>query len=107
LQEISFHDRNEEILGEILGVMRRIASAKNEGKNWAPIDLAKLGQAGINLAWCAGRAALPNQAPARRGKAGKSPGTFNSGWSSHAASVNAGLVLLKDKIPAIPGVNPS
>ena len=40
-QPVSFQDHQEEILGEVLRVLGRIAAATDVGKNGAPISSAK------------------------------------------------------------------
>src|SRR3954468_17326974 len=88
LKKIFVQDHYEEILGQVLGVVRGIAAAINEGENRVPINLAQLGQAGIDLATGTGRATLSNQAPASRNKVSESPRAFSTRRSSHAPSVN-------------------
>ena len=68
LEKISFHDHEEKILRQILSVGRGIAAAINIVKDRAPINLANLGQPGIDLAWGARSDALADQAPTRRHK---------------------------------------
>jgi hypothetical protein len=61
LEKISFQDHDEKILGQVLRVGRGIAAAINESENWPPINLAKLREAGIDLASGAGHTALTDQ----------------------------------------------
>ena len=95
LKKVPLHDHNEKILGQVLGIGRGIASAINEGKDRSPIDVAKLGETRVDLAR---GAALANETPARGNKMSEGPGTFDSGRSSHASSVNGPLTSLKHKI---------
>ena len=66
LKKISFHDHEEKILRQVLGVRRGITAAINKSENRAPVDLANLREPGIDLARRARRHALPDQAPTRR-----------------------------------------
>jgi hypothetical protein len=42
LEEKTFKDHNEKILGEILGVGNGMAAPADEGEDWPPISLTKL-----------------------------------------------------------------
>ena len=50
LEEISLHDHEEKILGQILRVGWGITAPENKGEDRAPIDLAELGEARIDVA---------------------------------------------------------
>ena len=68
----------KKILGKILSVMRGIAHPINESKDRAPVNLAKLGEAGIDLARGAGGAALPKQAPTSSYEMGEAARTLDT-----------------------------
>ena len=98
MEKISLHDHDEKILGQVLGVRRGITAAINEREDRPPVDVAKLSQAGIDLAGSIRRASLAKQTPARCDKMGEGPGTFDGGRRSHASSVNGSPRLLKNKL---------
>ena len=99
LEKVSLHDHEEKILGEVLGIGSRIAAAINESKDGSPINLAKLGEPGIDLAGApSGAESLADETPAGSDEMSERTGTFDGGRSSHASSVNGPYVLLKHKI---------
>jgi hypothetical protein len=68
LKKISFHDHDEKILRQILGVGPGITEAIDKGEDRAPVNLAKLRETGIDFARRPGASARANQAPTRRDK---------------------------------------
>ena len=66
LKKISFHDHDEKVLRQILGVGPGITEAIDKSEDRAPVNLAKLREAGIDFALRPGTSARANQAPTRR-----------------------------------------
>ena len=95
---IPFHDHKEKILRQVLRVRGRVTATVNVGKNRPPVDLAKLGEAGIDFSLFVARQALPDQAPARSDEMRQSPGALDGTGISHRGIVIAPLPLLKTKI---------
>jgi hypothetical protein len=66
LKEISFHDHDEEILRQILGIGPGITEAIDMSEDRAPVNLAKLRETGIDFTRRPGASVRANQAPTRR-----------------------------------------
>src|SRR5438045_6470644 len=98
LKKFSLHDHQEKILGQVLRVRGGITAAIDEAENRTPINLAKLGEAWVDLAAGAGRTTLPNQAPARRIEGAESFVIIDARQTCHVSSVIGLRLALKHKL---------
>src|SRR5256714_14999443 len=87
LKKFSIHDHQEKILGQILRVRRGVTAAIDEAENRTPINLAKFGEAGVDLAAGAVGTTLSNQAPARRVKGNETLWFLDARQHCHVSSV--------------------